>query len=56
MIDISEKKIVTRFAKARGRIALSEKSIEAIREGTVKKRRCHRMRKNSRNPSCEENT
>jgi len=37
MIDISEKKIVARFAKARGRIALSEKSIEAIREGTVKK-------------------
>jgi len=37
MIDISEKKIVTRSAKAKGRIVLSESSVETIKNGSVKK-------------------
>jgi cyclic pyranopterin phosphate synthase len=37
MIDISEKKIVTRSAKAKGRIFLSESSVETIKNGSVKK-------------------
>ncbi len=37
MIDISEKKKVTRLARAKGEIELTEESIEAIRKDEVKK-------------------
>lgn len=37
MINISDKAIVRRYAKASGRILLQEETIRAIREGTVKK-------------------
>jgi cyclic pyranopterin phosphate synthase len=37
MIDISDKKIVHRVAIASGRIYLKHESIQAIKEGTVKK-------------------
>ena len=37
MINISEKSIVRRYAKASGKILLKPETIKAIREGTVKK-------------------
>ena len=37
MIDVSDKEIVHRVAKASGRIYLKTETIQAIREGTIKK-------------------
>jgi cyclic pyranopterin monophosphate synthase len=37
MVDVSEKPVVPRSAEAYGRIYLSQKTIAAIREGSVKK-------------------
>ncbi len=37
MINISEKSIVRRYAKASGKIILKPETVKAIREGTVKK-------------------
>lgn len=37
MINISDKPIVRRYAKASGSIVLNESTLKAIREGTVKK-------------------
>ncbi|MDZ7699346.1 MAG: cyclic pyranopterin monophosphate synthase MoaC [Deltaproteobacteria bacterium] len=37
MVDVTDKPVIRRLAEARGKIYLNEKTIEAVRDGTIRK-------------------